>query len=746
MTTRVLGISALYHDAAAALVVDGRIVAAAQEERFSRRKHDPRFPLQAINYCLEEGGIDIADIDGIAYHDDPVLTWDRVVRGCIAAGEPSRKQFEAAARTILGSKLWIQRLTRDLLGGLGAAGSLLTAGHHKAHAASAFYPSPFDRAAILTVDGVGEWATTTIGLGEGSEIELLREIEYPHSLGLLYSAVTQFCGFAVNDGEYKLMGLAPFGEPRYAPLILDRLICLGEDGAFRLNTGYFGFLDGLEMTNARFAELFGGPARLPESRITRRERDMAASIQCVLDEAVLRLARTAKRETGARHLVMAGGVALNCVSNGKLLRAGLFDGLWIQPAAGDAGGAVGAALLAAHTHFRVPRPPIAGRRDGQNGSFLGPAFGGEEVRALLDRHGLPHHVCADDAARAAIVASALAEGKVVGVLRGRMEFGPRALGARSILGDPRDPAMQQAMNVAIKNRESFRPFAPAVRRERAAEYFDLEGESPYMLLVAPVRAERRLPQPPEILDADDLVATIGMARSDVPAVTHVDYSARVQTVDARDNPDLHALLTAFEALTGCGVLVNTSFNVRDEPIVCSPRHAYACFMRTRMDLLVLEDCLLWKSEQPPVGTPIPMLAELEATVRLLADEFDRALAEEGMAERVAAEIADLFETTILPLHELAAARGIRPLDDAPAAPPRFIARAETERRRGVRGWTVAAYDDEHGLAEALRSLWERETDLPLAEASARHARTARILADALPPETADVATSLYAMF
>lgn len=602
MKKTVLGISAFYHDSAAALVQDGEIIAAAQEERFSRIKHDPRFPRHAINYCLEEAFIEAQDLDAVVFYDLPLLTWDRVLKSTLTAGEGAREQFEKAARSVLGIKLWVQRYAEQALGSLGRAGKLLLTEHHMAHAASAFYPSPFEQAAIVTLDGVGEWATTSVGFGEGKDLRLIYEIDYPHSLGLLYSAVTYFCGFKVNSGEYKLMGLAPYGEPRYRDVIREHLIDLKPDGSYRLNTEYFGYLDGLTMTNEKFAELFGGPPRQPESRITRREMDLAASIQQVLEEAVLLLARQARRETGARHLVMAGGVALNCVANGKLLREGIFDDLWVQPAAGDAGGALGAALLVSHTRLDVPRRRRSDGRDGQRGSYLGPAYSTSEVRAFLDRRGYVYDQVPDPAERARQVAQAIADGKIIGYFNGRMEFGPRALGARSILGDPRRAETQSVMNLKIKYRESFRPFAPSVMAERVADFFELDRESPYMLLVAPVRAERRLEQAGFAASSawdEDMLAVINRARSDVPAITHVDYSARIQTVHPADKPDYHQVIQAFEALTGCGVVVNTSFNVRGEPIVCSPADAYTCFMRTDIDLLVLEDCLLWKAEQPP---------------------------------------------------------------------------------------------------------------------------------------------------
>ncbi len=602
MAKTILGLSAFYHDSAAALTRDGEVVAAAQEERFSRKKHDPRFPRHAINYCLEEAFVEAADLDAVVFYDNPIATFDRVVENTLAAGPRGRDQFIKAADAILGNKLWVNEHARRSLGGLGKAGKVLFAEHHMAHAASAFYPSPFERAAVLTLDGVGEWATTSLGVGRGAHLELFAEIDYPHSLGLLYSAVTAFCGFKVNSGEYKLMGLAPYGEPRFYELLRDKLIDVRDDGSYRLDTSYFGYLDGMTMTNERFAALFGGPARAPESRITRREMDLAASVQKVTEEVVLKTARHLRKTTGERDLVMAGGVALNCVANGKLVAEGIFDNVWIQPAAGDAGGALGAALLAHHMYFGEPRKAPTPGRDAQRGSYLGPRYSSEEVQAFLDRKGYPYQRVADLGERSAAVAKAIAEGKIVGWLSGRMEFGPRALGARSILGDPRSAATQSVMNLKIKYRESFRPFAPSVLRERCADYFDLACESPYMLLIAPVREDHRLPMDNERFrkgDDDDMLAVLHQPRSDVPAVTHVDYSARIQTVDRETHPEYRALIEAFDAITGCAMLVNTSFNVRGEPIVCTPQDAYRCFMRTEMDLLVLEDFLVWRRDQPP---------------------------------------------------------------------------------------------------------------------------------------------------
>ncbi len=601
MAKTILGVSAFYHDAAAALVRDGKIIAAAQEERFTRKKHDPRFPTNAINYCLEEAFIDAADLDAIIFYDNPLATFDRVVENALAVGPAAREQFMLAATSMLGNKVWLNEQVQAALGSLGRAGKVLFAEHHMAHAASAFYPSPFDSAAILTIDGVGEWATTSLGAGEGSTVRLFSEICYPHSLGLLYSAFTYFCGFKVNAGEYKLMGLAPYGQPVYYETILRHLIDLRPDGSYRLDMSYFNYMHAETMTGERFAALFGGPPRQPESPITRREMDLAASVQKLTEQLVLRTARHLREITGESQLVMAGGVALNCVANGKLLAEGVFDQIWIQPAAGDAGGALGAALLAHHMYFDAPRPALNGRGDAQQGSYLGPRYSSGEVCAFLDRLGVPYRRISDQAARLELVARSLAEGKIVGWLSGRMEFGPRALGARSILGDARNARTQATMNLKIKFRESFRPFAPSVLRERCGEFFDLAADSPYMLLVAPVLAERCLPMDKSRFEQfDDMLELLNQPRSDVPAITHVDYSARVQTVDEERHPQFYALIKAFEALTGCPMLVNTSFNVRGEPIVCSPADAYRCFMRTEMDLLVMEDVVLWRDQQPAI--------------------------------------------------------------------------------------------------------------------------------------------------
>lgn len=589
----VLGISAFYHDAAAALVRDGVIVAAAQEERFSRKKHDPRFPVNAINYCLEEAEIEPSELAAVVFYDNPLLTLDRILKTLAAAGEKGLPSWIEAAPGWLSVKLFVEKMVRNEFK---TDVKVLFVEHHLSHAASAFFPSPFEEAAFLTLDGVGEWVTTTLGKANRDDLQILEEIHFPHSLGLLYSAVTQFCGFKVNSGEYKLMGLAPYGKPVYADSIRSALIDLKDDGSYRLNMRYFGYLDSASMTNAEFDDLFGGPARQPESRITQREMDLAASIQVVTEDAVLKIARHLRDLTGLPNLCMAGGVALNCVANGKLLREKIFDRIWIQPAAGDAGGALGAALLGTHRYCGLTRAPVSARRDSQKGSYLGPSFKNAEIRAFLDFYGYPYTVV-DDAERSRQVAEALAEEKIVGYFVGRAEFGPRSLGARSILGDARSAATQSTMNLKIKFRESFRPFAPSVLEERCSSYFDLASESPYMLLVAPVREHLRTAAA-EIC-GDDLIPIVNQVRSSIPAVTHVDYSARVQTVGKLEKLDYYDVLREFERLTGTPVIVNTSFNVRGEPIVHSPQDAYRCFMRTDIDLLVLENCLLRKEQQPP---------------------------------------------------------------------------------------------------------------------------------------------------
>ncbi len=595
----ILGISAFYHDSAAALVVDGRIVGAAQEERFTRKKHDAAFPARAAEACLREAGITADDLDYVAFYDKPLTKFERLLETYLAYAPSGFRSFRLAIPLWLKDKLHMRGTIRRGLGGAARA-RLVFADHHETHAASAFFPSPFDSAAILTLDGVGEWTTAAFGVGEGNRIRLTDHISFPHSLGLLYSAFTYYCGFKVNSGEYKLMGLAPYGRPIYRDQILEKLIDLKPDGSFWLDMDYFQYCQGLTMTNARFHQLFGGPPRAPESPLEQRHMDLAASIQDVTEEAVLRIGRHIRQKTGMKHLVLAGGVALNCVANGRLLREGEFDDIWIQPAAGDAGGALGAALFVWHQLLDRPRSP--GGRDAQQGSLLGPRFTTDEIERALARQGGSGRRFDDEAELMDHVAGLLAEGKVVGWFQGRMEFGPRALGARSILGDPRSPAMQATMNVKIKFRESFRPFAPAVLRDRATEWFDLDPkhESPYMLLVAPVREDRRVPVDPEAIrvmaNDPDLRKRVNVVRSEIPAVTHVDYSARIQTVDEERNPRFARLLEAFERLTGCPVLVNTSFNVRGEPIVGSPEDAYRCFLATDMDALVLEDIVIVKDE------------------------------------------------------------------------------------------------------------------------------------------------------
>jgi carbamoyltransferase len=600
MGKNILGISAFYHDSAAAIVSNGEIIAAAQEERFSRKKHDPRFPINAVNYCLQEAFIEPNELDAIVFYDNPLRSFDRIIKNFIMTGENGLAQFEKAIPSILGVKLWIQDYVKNSIGTLGKIDKLLYSEHHLSHAASAFYPSPFEKAAIITIDGVGEWSTSTIGTGNGNRIEILKEINYPHSLGLLYSAVTYFCGFKVNSGEYKLMGLAPYGKPEYFDLILENLIDVKDDGSYMLNTEYFGYLDSLKMTNDKFNSLFGGIPRDPESRITYREMNIAASIQKVLEYIMLKMAKFVRKDTGMKNLVLAGGVALNCVSNGLILKEKIFDNIWIQPAAGDAGGALGSALAINYLYFNQERKLNPTGRDSQKGSYLGPAFSNNEIQAFLDRNDYPYERIENGDIRFTKIAEALSEGKIVGYLGGRMEFGPRALGARSIIGDPRNIETQSKMNLKIKYRESFRPFAPSALAEDVNEYFEMDVESPYMLLVAPVNKERRLPFDLGnfLVNDDDMIRIVNKVRSDIPAITHVDYSARVQTVNIIDKPDYHSIIKKFKEITGYGVIVNTSFNVRGEPIVCSPLDAYKCFMRTDIDILVLEEYILHKTNQP----------------------------------------------------------------------------------------------------------------------------------------------------
>ena len=598
--TAILGISAFYHDSAAALVVDGRIVAAAQEERFTRQKHDHRFPGRAIEYCLAEAGLSPEDLDYVGFYDKPLTKFERLLETYLAFAPVGYRSFRQAVPLWLKQKL---HLSRELDAGLDGRyrGRYVFTDHHESHAASAFFPSPFEEAAILTLDGVGEWSTTCHGFGRGNKLTLTHEIRFPHSLGLLYSAFTYYTGFRVNSGEYKLMGLAPYGQPVYRDLILKHLVHLQGDGSFRLDMRYFNFAQGLTMTSPRFHKLFGGPPRPPESNLTQREMDLAASIQAVTEEIMLRAARHVHAQTRMKNLVLAGGVALNCVGNGKILREGPFENIWIQPAAGDAGGALGVALFIWHQLLEQPREPQ--RPDSLEGSFLGPAFSDDEIAQTLDAQGAVYDTCASEAHLADEVASLLAREKVIGWFQGRMEFGPRALGARSILGDARSETMQSVMNLKIKFCESFRPFAPIVLREHVDQYFKMRpGEdSPYMLLVALVRDEVRTP-PAAGHEQAFGIEKLNYKRSTIPAVTHVDYSARVQTVDRVRHPLLHQLLTRFHERTGCPVLINTSFNVRSEPIVCTPEDAYRCFMMTEIDVLVLGRHVLHKDQQRKVGS------------------------------------------------------------------------------------------------------------------------------------------------
>ena len=595
----ILGISAYYHDSAAALIRDGGIIAAAQEERFSRKKHDARFPGNAIRYCLDEAHLNLGDVHRIVFYDKPLLKFDRLMETYMAYAPVGFRSFVAAMPVWLKEKLYLKTELKTALAEIGACKvaelpPLMFTEHHESHAASAFFPSPFERAAVLCLDGVGEWATTTVWLGEGKTLEPQWRIDSPHSLGLLYSAFTYYTGFKVNSGEYKLMGLAPYGKPLYTQKILDNVVDIKDDGTYRLNMDYFDYTTGLTMTNARFDELFDGPPRQGETPLTRREMDIAASIQAVTEEVVLRLGQTIQHELDVQSLCMAGGVALNCVANGRLLREGPFEDIWIQPAAGDAGGALGAALAVWHEFFGKERS--VNGSDAMAGSYLGPRFSDEEIRAYLDSVEANYEVV-DKAVLYSRIAEVLADEHVVGWFQGRMEFGPRALGGRSIIGDPRSRSMQSVMNLKIKYRESFRPFAPAVLSERVSEWFDLDRASPYMLLVADVATDRQIPMT-ENEQSLFGIEKLNVSRSEIPAVTHVDYSARVQTVHEETNPGFYKLLQAFERRTDCPVLVNTSFNVRGEPIVCTPEDAYRCFMRTEMDYLVLENYVLTKTEQP----------------------------------------------------------------------------------------------------------------------------------------------------
>jgi carbamoyltransferase len=591
--TWILGISAFYHDSAACLVREGEIVAAASEDRFTRKKGDADFPKHAVAFCLKHAGITVQDLTCVGFYDKPLLKFERILETYVGTAPRGVGSFLKAGPLWIKEKLYQDKTLRESLGGFD--GDLYYSEHHESHAASAFFPSPFEEAAILTMDGVGEWATSSLGMGRGNEIEILKELRWPDSLGLLYSAFTYYTGFKVNSGEYKVMGLAPYGEPKYVDLIYKHLLDLKEDGSFTLDQRYFNYLSGLTMTSKAFDEVFGGPPRVPETHLTQREMDLARSVQEVCEEVMMRKARHAHRVTGSENLCLAGGVALNCVGNGKILRNGPFKRIWIQPAAGDAGGALGVAQLIWHRQFQKPRTVVNGR-DGMQGAYLGPAYSDEEIETYLKSVGASYQRVAEPELTNRL-ATELSEGRIIGWFKGRMEFGPRSLGARSILGDPRSPKMQADMNIKIKFREGFRPFAPSVLRERVSDYFELDTDSPYMLLVAPVKESRRIPMTAEQKKLWGL-DLLNVPKSDIPAVTHIDYSARVQTVAKDVNPAFHAVLSAFEGITGCAVLVNTSFNVRGEPIVCSPADAYRCFMRTHIDSLVLGPFLLAKESQP----------------------------------------------------------------------------------------------------------------------------------------------------
>ncbi len=595
----ILGVSAFYHDSAAAIIKDGEIIGAAQEERFTRIKHDFAFPANAVRYCLEAASASGGDVDYVVYYEKPFLKFERLLETYLAFAPRAFSSFRKVMPLWISEKIFQRDILldelRDIDASLASNEKLLFSEHHFSHAASAFYPSPFERAVVLTMDGVGEWATTSAALGDGADLAIIKEIQFPHSLGLLYSALTYYTGFKVNSGEYKVMGLAPYGEPKYAKLIFDNLIDVKEDGSFRLNLEYFGYCTSFTMTNAKFDKLFGAPARTPEQPLEQRHMDLAASIQAVTEELVLRLSRALAAETGENNLCLAGGVALNCVANGKILRDGRFERLFVQPAAGDAGGALGAALAAYHKHLQRPRS-VNGARDAMKGSYLGPAYTQEDIERRLHASGAKFHVLEHPDAVIEETATALASGKAVGWHQGRAEFGPRALGARSILGDPRSPTMQKTLNQKVKFRESFRPFAPSVLRDRVADWFELDTDSPYMLLVANVKPEhcRSMSENEQALFGID---KLNVARSDIPAVTHIDYSARVQTVHADTNPLYFKLLKRFEEHTGCPVLINTSFNVRGEPIVLTPEDAFRCFMGTDIEFLVVGNCILQKNEQ-----------------------------------------------------------------------------------------------------------------------------------------------------
>ncbi len=588
----ILGISAYYHDSAAVFIKDGKIVAAAQEERFTRKKHDDGFPLLAVEYCLREGGINVSQVDHVVFYDKPLIKFERLLETYLGFSPRGWLSFRKAMPLWISKKLHLPKIIKKELGW---KGKVLFTEHHESHAASAFFPSPFDEAAIICFDGVGEWATTSWGVGKGNRVEVKEQISFPHSLGLLYSAFTYYTGFKVNSGEYKVMGLAPYGEPKYFDLIMDELIDLKADGSFRMDINKFNYCQGLTMTNSKFDKLFGGPPRKAEKRLTQREMDMAASIQKVTEEIMLKIGRYVYEKSGLENLCMAGGVALNCVGNGRLLREGPFKEIWIQPSAGDAGGALGAAMTIWHHYLNMPRE-ANGKDDSQSGSYLGPCYSEGSIRDFLDEKGYPYKECLEDGLSEE-VAGRLEKGDTIGWFQGRMEFGPRSLGARSIIGDARNPDMQKKMNLKIKYRESFRPFAPSVLLEHVSEWFEHDSESPYMLMVVPVKEEKRISMTDEQRNLFG-IDKLNVLRSDIPAITHVDYSARIQTVDGKHNKRYYDLLKKFYDKTGCPVIVNTSFNVRGEPIVCTPEDAYRCFMRTEMDTLVLGDFVLSKSEQP----------------------------------------------------------------------------------------------------------------------------------------------------
>ncbi len=601
----ILGISAFYHDSAACLVKDGTIVSAVQEERFTRKKHDPSFPVNAINFCLKDSGITSKDLDYVAFYDKPFLTFERILETYLAYAPKGIKSFIKAMPLWIKKKLWMKEYIKKEID---FDGKIIFPEHHESHAASAFFPSPFQDAAFITMDGVGEWTTASFGVGEENRIRIIAEIKFPHSIGLLYSAFTYYTGFKVNSGEYKLMGLAPYGEPKYKDAILRELIDVKEDGSFRMNMEYFNYCAGLTMTNEKFHKLFGGPPRKPESKLEQRHMDVAKSIQEVTEEIVLRMARHVSKETGKRYLCLAGGVALNCVANGRILREGIYDDIWIQPAAGDAGGALGAALFAWYQYLENKRV-ADDEEDFQHGSYLGPEYKNGYIKDYLERNKIPYTELTDDEIPERI-ADLIAQEKVIGWFYGRMEFGPRALGARSIIGDARSPKMQEIMNLKIKFRESFRPFAPSVLKEKVSDYFEIDSESPYMLLVAPVKKEisREMTEEEKNLFGLDKLHVV---RSTVPAITHIDYTARLQTVDGRHNPIYYKMIKKFDEKHGCPVIINTSFNVRGEPIVCSPEDAYLCFMRTNMDYLLLGNFLLEKKEQKPLDKDIDWLKEFE---------------------------------------------------------------------------------------------------------------------------------------